>query len=142
MSLLQIEGLYITSNADTGRGVFCIHDIPKDSIIEVAPVIILSHAECQLISLTKLYDYYFDWDDKDKSIAIPLGYGGLYNHSSKANAYTESNLSRQEISFIAEAYIPAGQEILINYLGAGIGEIGLWFHDYNKQDNLTRLNLE
>ena len=127
MSLLQIDGLYIAQTNLAGRGVFCIHDIPKGSMIEIAPVIVLSKAQKLLINLTELYNYYFDWDETKESIAIPLGYGGLYNHSKAPNAETCCHLDRSEISFITTKDIPAGKEITINYLGDVDHENGLWF---------------
>lgn len=127
MSLLQTDGLYIAQTEHEGRGVFCIYDIPRGSIIEIAPVIELSKAQKLLINLTDLYNYYFDWDESIESIAIPLGYGGLYNHQKDPNSETCCHLGRSEISFVAIKHIPAGKEITINYLGNVNHENGLWF---------------
>ena len=127
MSLLQIDGLYIAETEGTGRGVYCIHDIPKGSLVEIAPVIILSKAEKQLINLTQLFNYYFDWEENKENIAIALGYGSLYNHSANANCETICHIDRNEISFHAIEFIPAGEEITINYAGTDASLKNLWF---------------
>ena len=127
MSLLQTEGLYIADTEHKGRGVFCIHDIPKGSLVEIAPVLILSKAEKQLINLTLLYNYYFDWDETAENIAIALGYGRLYNHSKKANCETSCDYERQEIKIQSTELIKAGTELTINYAGTDPDMKNLWF---------------
>lgn len=124
----QIPDLYILEDAEKGRGVYCMQDIQADSIIEICPVIVLSKKDKKLIHQTKLHDYYFLWDEGLDTIAIPLGYGCLYNHASQANADTEQDLDGQLLRIIAKQNIAAGTEICINYLGGLVEKEGdLWF---------------
>jgi uncharacterized protein len=50
-------------------------------------------------------------------VAVVLGYGSLYNHSYKPNAYYRDRRNRVK-EFIALRDIAAGEEITINYNGS------------------------
>jgi len=128
MLTTQLPGLYILEDDIKGRGVYTANDINEGSIIEICPVIVLSQSDKKLVHQTKLHDYYFLWDEQMHTIALPLGYGCLYNHDESANADTEQDFSEKVIRIIAKRQIKSGEEITINYLG-GVGgsETGLWF---------------
>lgn len=127
--LTQVEGLYLIQDGQRGRGVACIHTVPKGSIIESCPVIMLSANDTQVIHQTKLHDFYFLWDTTEKTSAIALGYGSLYNHSKTPNADYQLNDDTQEIQFFAIKDIEAGDQIFINYQTLEDTEYGLWFED-------------
>lgn len=57
--MLQVPGLFIQESPLGGRGVFSSMDIPKDSIIEVCPVLVIPKSELPIIHKTILHDYYF-----------------------------------------------------------------------------------
>lgn len=118
--------LYSAPSTHGGRGVFSSVDIPAGSIIELAPVILLSAADRILIHQTCLHDYYYTWDDD--SAAIALGFGSLYNHSDQANAEFELDYDFELIRFTALRDIVAGEEITTNYR-VGNPEMELWFDD-------------
>ncbi len=130
--LSQVEGLYIIADSKMGRGVASIHHIPTESIIESCPVIMLSSADTQVIHSTRLHDYYFLWDTDQKTSAIALGYGSLYNHSESPNADYVLNDETQEIQFFAIKDIEAGDQILINYQTLLTEEYNLWFVEDQK----------
>ena len=85
----SIPGLYYSNTKNRGRGVFCTNDINKGDSIEICPTIIFSEQDLISIHKTKLHDFYFLWGKDQKSGAIALGYGSLYNHSLEPNAIFE-----------------------------------------------------
>jgi SET domain-containing protein len=119
--------LYILRDDIRGRSVYPAADIPKGSIIEICPVIILSNDDTLNIHKTLLHDYYFLWEKEKNTSAIALGYGSLYNHSSTPNADFELVYGDNEIHIIALTDIPAGTEICIDYMSGQIGKSSLWF---------------
>jgi SET domain-containing protein len=121
----QHPGLYYASSGKHHRGVFCAQDIEAGSVIEICPVIVIPYPEARMIVRGHvLYDYYFDWQEKGVSIA--LGFGSLYNHSTKPNADFECEWENELIIFKAILKIEAGSEILIHY-HAGVPEFDVWF---------------
>ena len=126
--LTQLPGLYILDDPIRGRGVHTTELIRKGSVIEVCPVIVLNELETQLVDKTILYDYYFVWDIEAKEIAMALGYGSLYNHSSEPNAEFTIYADSREIQFIALRDIEPGSEINISYIPKEDQVHELWFN--------------
>lgn len=132
MLTTQLPDLYIIEDPVKGRGVYSTHEISTGDLIEICPVIVLSKKDKALIHQTHLHDYYFTWDEAVDSIAMPLGYGCLYNHADDANADTEPDMEAKVIRIIAKYPIEAGKEICINYLGGAKDNDGdLWFEHRN-----------
>ncbi len=124
----RIPGIFFMESDLGGLGVFAGEDIPKDSCIEICPIIILSKKDTKRITDTHLYDYYFIWGKKENKSAIALGYGSLYNHSYEPNATFESNNAFKTICIYSLREIKAGEEILVNYNGDGeLARKELWF---------------
>ncbi len=128
----HIPELYFAASDIDGRGMFCGLDIPKGSLIEICPVIVLSKEDRLIIHETKLHDYYFTWGIDQKQCAIALGYGSIYNHAKDSNAEYNLNLADQTIEFITVKKIKAGDEITINYNGESGDGKTLWFEKENK----------
>ena len=122
--MLHLPSLYVASTDGAGRGVFTSAPVPKGSVIELAPVILLSATDRQRIHQTRLHDYYYTWDG-DRA-AIALGYGSLYNHADRANAEFELDYAGQCIRFTALRDIAAGEEITTDYR-VGDPDMQLWF---------------
>ena len=97
----QLPGLYILETESKGRGVYTSTSIPKGSLIEICPCILLSTSDTQKIHETLLHDYYFLWDTEKKTSVIALGFGSLYNHSRQPNAQFTLNYDDQTIVFVA-----------------------------------------
>lgn len=123
--ILYLPSLYLAPN-DTGRGVYTSVAVPSGSIIELAPVIVVSAEDRTMIHKTRLHDYYFQWDG-DRA-AIALGLGSLYNHSEQANAEFSCDYEFHQIRFVAVRDIAAGEEITTNYR-IGKPEMDLWFEE-------------
>ena len=126
MSLQQIPGLYFAESDIHGRGVFCVNDLHRGDLIEIAPVISFSKTSIECLDKTKIYEYYFLWGEKMDIPAIVLGYGSLFNHSDTPNAEFNLDLDSDNIHFLALEDITAGREITTNYR-AGRPDQPLWF---------------
>lgn len=109
------------------RGVFCAHDLSQGDIIEICPVLILSSGEAMLLRHSDLYNYYWLWGYNHEQIAIVLGFGSLYNHSSQPNAETDAIPDRREIVIRAMTEIRADTEITIDYGGGKRTRPSIWF---------------
>lgn len=125
----QLPDLYILEDEVKGRGVYCSQDIPEGSMIELCPVIIIPPNDTKAIHETSLHDYYFIWDRHINSSCIALGYGSLYNHSDSPNAEFLNDYENNMIRIQALTYIPAHQEICINYISKDEDEFRLWFEN-------------
>lgn len=111
-----------------GRGVFATRDIKSGELIHVAPVIVLTKDEYEIVAEhTILSNYVFNWHKRHKNCALALGYGSLFNHSYNPNALYKLQLKKQTIDFYAYTDIKAGEEILINYNGDPDNNEPLWF---------------
>ncbi len=77
-----MNDLYIRTVRGMGRGVFANKIFIPDELIEVCPLITFPYSEEEKIPLW-LTEYAFDLQGVP---ALALGYGSLYNHSSKPNA--------------------------------------------------------
>ena len=49
--------LYIENHEGKGRGIFTQESIPADTVIEIAPVIVMPQADRKQLDLTLLHDY-------------------------------------------------------------------------------------
>ena len=125
----QIPSLYITDSDLGGRGVFSSSPIPKDSIIEIAPVLVIPGNQRILLDKTIIHDYYYIWGIDDQHAAILLGNGSIYNHSFAPNAEYRPDFEGQTMSFYALEEIEAGTEITVNYNGNPDGKGKFWFHE-------------
>jgi len=93
-----------------GRGVFAAKPIREGALLEECPVII-SDVDCE-----EFGDYVFVWGDGESArLALPLGYGACYNHSSDPNACWQTDEHRALMIIWAARDIAADEEILISY---------------------------
>src|SRR5438477_1950378 len=69
------DRLEIRDDPAKGRGVFARQPIPGGTLIEAAPVIIVPAEQCPLLDRTILHDYYFQWDNFDRSGAAQCRWG-------------------------------------------------------------------
>ncbi len=121
--------LYIKEIPGKGRGVFSDVPVKEGEVIEVCPVIVCPPEDRQWIDKTRLYNYYFLWEDDHLSTAIALGFGSLYNHSYTPSARYETYYEDQAIIFIALEDIPADVEITVNYNHDPNDQTRVWFDE-------------
>jgi uncharacterized protein len=101
-----------------GRGVFARTAITPGTVIEAAPVIVISGVDCPALDRTIIHDYYFHWDGDPEGEgrgALALGLVTLCNHASPPNTRVERNFARQTLDLLAVAPIAAGDELTIDY---------------------------
>jgi len=98
-----------------GRGVCSTVDIKRGAVVEVSAVIPIAAKDWKLIKKTLLEAYVYAWGRTGKDAAMPLGFGGLFNHSDDANLVFFVNQKQQRITFRARRDIPAFEQLTINY---------------------------
>lgn len=119
--------LFIAPTEKMGRGVFTAEDIPAGTIVEVAPVLVMSREERKLLDQTLLHDYIFEWDTDKGQCCMALGYVPVYNHSYRSNCEYEMDREQERISIRSVHFIKAGEELFINYNGEWNDSKPLWF---------------
>lgn len=124
----RIPSLYIAQTKERGRGVFTSTFIPKGSVIELCPALIIPAKDVPKIHDTFLHDYYFLWGD-DGAAALALGFGSLYNHATDHNADYTMDYKNGTIDIFSIRAIQAGEEITINYFEGGDEVTERWFEE-------------
>lgn len=119
--------LYIAPTACMGRGVFTSEDIEKGTLLEIAPVIVMSGDERIILDQTTLHDYIFEWGETSEQCCMALGYVPVYNHSYSSNCEHEMDFGNGLIGIRAVRDIKAGEELFINYNGDWNDTKPLWF---------------
>lgn len=113
----RIPSVYFQESSIHGRGIFTYEAIPKGSLIEICPVIVLPPEQIPHLEKTLLYHYYFTWGDQQQAAAILLGFGSLYNHAVLCNAKYIMDYEQQTMDVYALRDIETGEEITFNYNG-------------------------
>lgn len=113
-----------------GRGCFAKDFIPKNTLIESAPVILVhrdTFAELNGYNggTHKLSEYPFTWG-RNGLCAIALGWGGVYNHQPFPNTVWRPSYEFESIQYTTCRDIEAGEEIFIRYVPLEKLD-GLWF---------------
>lgn len=109
------KDLFVSNAGHKGRGVFTSKILKKGDLVEICPVIELSYKEHQTLAGHLLENYAFVWNTRKKSVAILLGFGSLYNHSTKPNTDYIKKIKEGVMVFKALKTIKAGEEISIDY---------------------------
>lgn len=120
--------LVIGPSGDMGRGVYTTESLEKDTLIEVAPVIVMSAGDRKLLDQTLLHDYIFEWGPQNTECCMALGYVPIYNHSYHSNCEYEMSFEERTISIKTVRFIKAGEELFINYNGEWNDRKPVWFH--------------
>lgn len=110
-----------------GRGVFTDETIEAGTVIEIAPVIVMSGADREKLDATQLHDYIFEWGDDTSECCMALGYVPMYNHSYASNCDYEMDFDAQTITITTMRHIDAGEELFINYNGDWDNSKKVWF---------------
>lgn len=106
-----------------GRGVFARRPITAGTVIERVPVILIPQnqvfGESEVARRAcRISWYVFAWGKQEGHdyVALPLGYGAIYNHSFEPNASFRI-ISSDIMEFVTISHILEGDEITINYNG-------------------------
>ena len=119
--------LYIAPSGNMGRGVFTNAAIAADTIIEIAPVIVMTMTDREKLDQTLLHDYIFEWGEGNKECCMALGFVPMYNHSYSSNCEYEMDFEEQTITVKTMRSIKAGEELFINYNGNYDDPKPIWF---------------
>jgi len=92
--------------------VFATETIPKGTVVERSPVIIIEDKHEETVAKMPLQLYLFEFG---KHQAIALGVGSLFNHSTKFNVDYKTNLKKKMIDFKAVRNIRKGSQLFIDY---------------------------
>ncbi len=128
MAFFIHEGLLIKKTKNKGRGVFTKKPLAAETIIEVAPVIVMDKNSRALLDKTLLHDYIFEWGDEREQCCMALGWVPLYNHSYQSNCEYEMFFKQQTIAVKTVRAIKQGEELHINYNGDWDSAKKVWFH--------------
>lgn len=120
--------LFIAPTVSMGRGVFTSEDIAAGTLVEIAPIIVMSKEERILLDKTILHDYIFEWGDQKDHCCMALGYVPIYNHSYQSNCEYEMDFEQQQINIKTVRQVKAGEELFINYNGDWDDSRPLWFN--------------
>lgn len=119
--------LFISPAGAMGRGVFTSASIPAGTLVEVAPVIVMSRDDREKLDQTLLHDYIFEWGDNREQCCMALGYVPMYNHSYESNCEYEMDFDNELIRVKAVKPIGEGEELFINYNGDWNDSKPVWF---------------
>ena len=119
--------IFFDKTKSNGRGVFTLEAILKGTIIEIAPVIVMTHKERKQLDKTLLHDYIFEWGVKKEECGMALGLVPVYNHSYQSNCEYFMDFDDQSILVKTIRNINAGEELTINYNGTWNDEKKIWF---------------
>lgn len=121
------EYLFIKKTGVKGRGVFTRENIAADTIIEEAPVIVMSAGDRILLDRTLLHDYIFEWGIDKEQCCMALGFIPIYNHSYQSNCEYFMDFEGERIHVKTVRNILSGEEITINYNGDWDNKKKVWF---------------
>jgi uncharacterized protein len=120
--------LYIDKTENTGRGVFTNEKIAAGTLIEIAPVIVMTKNDRTHLDKTLLHDYIFEWGTSKEKCCMALGYIPMYNHRYKSNCEYIMDYEDDVIFIQTVRAIKKGEELTINYNGDWDDEKKVWFN--------------
>jgi uncharacterized protein len=119
--------LFIAIIEKKGKGVFTNKKIKKNTVLEVAPVIIMPLTDKVHLDKTLLHDYIFMWGKKEEQCIMALGWVPIYNHDYTSNCIYEMNYITNEIMIKTIRDVIANEELTINYNGDWDCKDKIWF---------------
>ena len=119
--------LEVEDAAEKGRGVYTRESIPADTIVEIAPVIVMQKADREHLDKTLLHDYIFEWGKEKDKCAMALGLIPIYNHSYSSNCEYYMDFDDDLMMIKTVRDIEEGEELTINYNGDWNDEKLVWF---------------
>lgn len=122
-----LASLFMAESPGKGRGIFTNELILAHTIIEIAPVIVMSASDRILLDKTLLHDYIFEWGADKTQCCMALGFVPIYNHSYNSNCEYFMDYSTETIMLKTVKNIEKDEEVFINYNGDFNDKTFLWF---------------
>lgn len=119
--------LIVDDTGEKGRGVYTNERIPANTIVEIAPVIVMQKQDREHIDKTLLHDYIFEWGNEKDKCAMALGLIPIYNHSYKSNCEYYMDFDDDLMMIKTVRVIKKGEELTINYNGDWNDGKKVWF---------------
>ncbi|KAI5896661.1 cytidine deaminase-like protein [Schizophyllum commune H4-8] len=111
---LNSTGCVIKYSPGKGRGVYAAREILSRTLLEISPVLLFDRKEYAEHGRHTLLDHYtFVW--KDGRMALALGLGSLFNHSSAPNVSYTLDPTTESIRYTTTRHILPGEELCIFY---------------------------
>ena len=114
-----------------GRGVFAKKNIKKETVVELANVVLIPNNDYLAIQDTIIYHYIYEWDNpKDKgenTNAIALSICQFFNHSYNPNLRYFYDYENSTIEYVAIKDIIKGEELTVNYNAIVEDKTPVWF---------------
>jgi len=92
--------IIVAKTKNKGRGILANKNIAANTVLEIAPVIVMPKVDRRLLDQTLLHDYIFEWGDNKKQCCMALGYVALYNHAYQSNCEYEMNFKEQLLQLL------------------------------------------
>ena len=119
--------LFVNETVEKGRGVFTRERIPANTVIELAPVIVMESKDREYLDKTLLHDYIFEWGKEKNKCAMALGLIPIYNHCYKSNCEYFMDFEDDSIMVKTVRVVENGEELTINYNGDWNDGKKVWF---------------
>ena len=124
-----IEVKYISETK--GRGGFAKKEIKRNTIVDIAHIVLIPNNEYNKIRKTILFNYCYIWEDPkhlpEFRNAITFSVSQFINHSYKPNLKYLYDYKNKAIEFKAIHDICKGEELTVNYNGLVKDMSPLWF---------------
>ena len=116
-SLVQYKELEVKKSPIHGYGIFATQDIPNLTLIEECHLMLFHNNDVVRYNDINLIRNGFSWPKipANSHIAIPFGYGCIYNSSDNPNINWRSNEERFLIEFFTIQDIKKGEELCHHY---------------------------
>lgn len=119
--------LFVGETDEKGRGVFTRERIPANTVIEIAPVIVMLQSDREYLDKTLLHDYIFEWGKEKDKCCMALGLIPIYNHNYKSNCEYFMDFEDDTIMIETVRIVEKGEELTINYNGDSSDGEKVWF---------------
>ena len=119
--------LFVDITTGKGRGVYTHERIAANTVIEIAPVIVMPKTDREHLDKTLLHDYIFEWGKEKDKCCMALGLIPMYNHSYKSNCEYFMDFDDNTIMVKTVRVIENGEELTINYNGDWDDGKKVWF---------------
>jgi len=120
-----------------GRGVFAGQAIKRGTLVEAAPVVLITSPwETIPLEFRKIL---YDWQaigGKEAGHALALAYGSLFNSTNPANLKFRASACNGFVLYTAARDIAEGEELMINYDsedGSAESSESWWFEQFKEE---------